>query len=101
LPVSDETLARVGISIGSADFPSDGSSFDEMVVAADKAMYAAKSRHKRGLASEINRPETEEISALAYISDHIEVEVILESESPAEAYIVEVDETHIVSSAVN
>ncbi|MEP7076982.1 MAG: diguanylate cyclase [Acidobacteriota bacterium] len=101
LPVSDENLARVGISIGSANFPSDGCSFDEMVVAADKAMYAAKSRHKRGQASEIDEAETEEISALAYLSDHIEVEAILESGPHEESYVVEVDETHIVSSAVN
>lgn len=34
--------ARVGISIGSASFPSHGEKFEELIVAADKAMYRNK-----------------------------------------------------------
>jgi diguanylate cyclase (GGDEF)-like protein/putative nucleotidyltransferase with HDIG domain len=38
--------ARVGISVGTATFGTDGETLDQMLVAADQAMYRAKSRHK-------------------------------------------------------
>jgi len=38
--------ARVGISIGTATFGVDGETLDQLLVAADQAMYRAKSRHK-------------------------------------------------------
>ena len=42
LPVGKDKFANVGISFGSASFPTQGESFDELVVAADKAMYRSK-----------------------------------------------------------
>lgn len=103
LPVSTDTVANVGISIGSSSYPGEGQTFDEMIVAADKAMYATKSRHKQAQAPENDDPSApgSEKSALAFVSDHIEVEAIVEYETPDEGYVVELDETHIVSSAVN
>jgi diguanylate cyclase (GGDEF)-like protein/putative nucleotidyltransferase with HDIG domain len=38
--------ARVGISVGSAVFGTDGETLDQLVIAADLAMYQAKSNHK-------------------------------------------------------
>ncbi len=38
--------ARVGISIGTATYGIDGETLDQLLVAADQAMYRAKSRHK-------------------------------------------------------
>ncbi|HSS18786.1 MAG TPA: diguanylate cyclase [Pyrinomonadaceae bacterium] len=38
--------ARVGISVGTATFDSDGDTLDQLLVAADQAMYRAKSEHK-------------------------------------------------------
>src|ERR1700681_1222398 len=38
--------ARVGISVGSAVFGRDGETLDQLLVAADQAMYRAKSTHK-------------------------------------------------------
>ncbi|MGH9883861.1 MAG: GGDEF domain-containing protein, partial [Pyrinomonadaceae bacterium] len=38
--------ARVGISIGTATFGHDGQSLDQLLVAADQAMYRTKSAHK-------------------------------------------------------
>lgn len=40
--------ARVGISVGSAVFESDGETLDQLIIAADQAMYQAKSTHKSG-----------------------------------------------------
>lgn len=42
--------ARVGISVGHAVYGSDGESLDQLVIAADQAMYRAKSTHKAGAA---------------------------------------------------
>ncbi len=41
--------ARVGISVGSAVFGVDGETLDQLLVAADQAMYRAKSTHKTGV----------------------------------------------------
>src|SRR6185436_6594604 len=38
--------ARVGISIGTATFGVEGETLDQLLVAADQAMYRAKSGHK-------------------------------------------------------
>jgi diguanylate cyclase (GGDEF)-like protein/putative nucleotidyltransferase with HDIG domain len=49
LQVRAETFARVGISVGAAVFGEDGESLDLLLIAADQAMYRAKSTHKIGL----------------------------------------------------
>jgi diguanylate cyclase (GGDEF)-like protein/putative nucleotidyltransferase with HDIG domain len=46
LNVRAETRARVGISIGSSVFGADGETLDQLLIAADQAMYRAKSAHK-------------------------------------------------------
>ncbi|HSP63469.1 MAG TPA: diguanylate cyclase [Pyrinomonadaceae bacterium] len=46
LHVSAETRARVGISVGAAIFGVDGETLDHLLIAADQAMYRAKSAHK-------------------------------------------------------
>jgi len=47
--------ARVGISIGTATFGVEGETLDQLLVAADQAMYRAKSLHKLDKIS--NRPQ--------------------------------------------
>jgi diguanylate cyclase (GGDEF)-like protein/putative nucleotidyltransferase with HDIG domain len=49
--------ARVGISLGSAVYGVDGETLDQLLVAADQAMYRAKSAHKSGLIREA-KPES-------------------------------------------
>ncbi len=46
LHVRNKGKARVGISIGTATFGTDGETLDQLLVAADQAMYRAKSHHK-------------------------------------------------------
>jgi diguanylate cyclase (GGDEF)-like protein/putative nucleotidyltransferase with HDIG domain len=46
LKIRDRGHARVGISIGTATFGVDGETLDQLLVAADQAMYRAKSGHK-------------------------------------------------------
>ncbi|MBK7392192.1 MAG: diguanylate cyclase [Chloracidobacterium sp.] len=50
LPVGEKGDARVGVSLGSAGYPQAGATFDQIVVAADKAMYTRKISRKRLLA---------------------------------------------------
>jgi len=47
--------ARVGISVGSAVFGRDGETLDQLLVAADQAMYRAKSTHKTGIFRAANK----------------------------------------------
>jgi diguanylate cyclase (GGDEF)-like protein/putative nucleotidyltransferase with HDIG domain len=46
LHVRNGAKARVGISIGTATYGADGETLDQLLVAADQAMYRAKSSHK-------------------------------------------------------
>ncbi|MEP6923147.1 MAG: diguanylate cyclase [Pyrinomonadaceae bacterium] len=47
LQVDDERSARVGISIGAAEYPAHGETLDQIMVAADQNMYSAKAIHKQ------------------------------------------------------
>jgi diguanylate cyclase (GGDEF)-like protein len=46
LQIRDRGQARVGISIGTATFGVEGETLDQLLVAADQAMYREKSGHK-------------------------------------------------------
>ena len=46
LHVRGDKRARVGISIGTATYDTDGQTLDQLLVAADQAMYREKSSHK-------------------------------------------------------
>ena len=84
LPFSDGETARVGVSPGSATYQR-GFSFDQMIIAADKAMYLRKQYRKRA------RAQRAEMASLA-----------AETASPSsESFIVELDESAVVSAAVN
>ena len=48
LAVGKNRTARVGISVGTATFGIDGETLDQLVVAADDAMYRMKSNHRLG-----------------------------------------------------
>lgn len=49
--------ARVGISVGTATYGADGETLDQLLVAADQAMYRAKSTHKLDKISQRIIPE--------------------------------------------
>ena len=48
LAVGRNRFARVGISVGTATFGIDGETLDQLVIAADDAMYRMKSTHRLG-----------------------------------------------------
>jgi diguanylate cyclase (GGDEF)-like protein/putative nucleotidyltransferase with HDIG domain len=57
LGVGVQTRARVGISIGASIFGADGETLDQLLIAADQAMYRAKSAHKTGALTQLDPPE--------------------------------------------
>jgi diguanylate cyclase (GGDEF)-like protein len=104
LDVSPGKFAAVGVSLGASDYPKDGASFDDMIVAADRGMYETKSKRKQ-----LQRREAEKKAAAVSKQEDIHfsvapdaiVEVASVHDLSTDALVVELDETHIVSSAVN
>ncbi len=81
LPVDREREARVGVSLGAACFPNDGETLDQLIIASDKQMYSVKAVRKRKKAAEL-----EAVPILVQAEDN---------------FIYELDESHIISSAIN
>jgi diguanylate cyclase (GGDEF)-like protein/putative nucleotidyltransferase with HDIG domain len=98
LPVGDGKFASVGVSLGSAGYPATGVTFDELIIAADKAMYLQKSARKREDHDLIRQQP-------ATLSDVLETEPVSRSpllDTPSnEHFIIELDESHVISSAIN
>ena len=86
LPVGTKGFARVGVSLGSAGYPQSGATFDQVVVAADKAMYTRKISRKRLLA--ISNASGRSSEAAAPDEDRIS----------SGSLIVELDESHVLAS---
>ena len=88
LAVGDGNFAQVGVSLGAASYPHDGATLDDIIIAADKKMYAVKAVRKRKKAAEM-------VSLLppgTFAPIPIQIE---------ENFIYELDESHIISSAIN
>jgi diguanylate cyclase (GGDEF)-like protein/putative nucleotidyltransferase with HDIG domain len=90
LPLSDGECARVGVSPGSSTYQR-GLSFDQMIVSADKAMYVRKQYRKRARAAELAA-----VAASAAMSPPSETNI-----PSLENFIVELDESAVVSHALN
>jgi len=85
LPVHGDVYASVGISLGSAGYPAYGTTFDQVVAAADKVMYERKVRRKVA-----DRARTAALSAPIDVSPEV-------PEDSAE-FIIELDETHVIAA---
>ena len=107
LPVGDDSVAVVGISVGSSSFPNHGESFDQLIVAADKAMYRAKAFHKQ----RNSRLGEQQLQARLLSSNDDLLEGLSTTQTPElqnaaadfeSDLVVELDESHIVSySSIN
>ncbi len=84
LRVGEDKFARVGVSLGAASYPNNGETLDQIIIAADKQMYAVKAVRKRKRAAETESNEM------------VPIPVQIE-----ENLIYELDESHIISSAIN
>jgi diguanylate cyclase (GGDEF)-like protein len=72
-PFAFEPAARIGVSIGIAAAPRDGGTADELLSAADRAMYEAKRRGKGGFV--IHVPSVENVSLVPTVNDNSKVAV--------------------------
>ncbi len=113
LPVGDGKFARVGISIGAATYPSSGETIDQIIIAADKAMYNVKAERKQIKELDLEKLQQEKqqllqktpiapkpIAVRPVEPTMIQSEDII-IEATAESFVVELDESHIISSAIN
>jgi diguanylate cyclase (GGDEF)-like protein len=114
IEIAQGEVAKVGVSIGAAEFPSHGESFDQLIISADKAMYTEKARRKLRKAVPA---DTVDVDALLAPTPTAEEYVptssmapgeVPEDEMPAlphvssEMLVVELDETHVIAtSSVN
>jgi diguanylate cyclase (GGDEF)-like protein/putative nucleotidyltransferase with HDIG domain len=87
-PVTEDTFARVGVSIGTAAYPTYGETLDKLIVAADNKMYSVKAIHKK---------RKENASVLEGIIANVEPMV----EEDEDLFVLELDESHIVSNSIN
>ncbi len=99
LPAGDGKVAKVGVSLGAAGYDGNGSTFDQMIVAADKAMYERKTRRKL-LNAAVRQPHSAPLSE--FVSKEMLAGIpnmVLPERVSSEGLIVELDESHVVHSA--
>jgi len=95
LEMEDGRTASVGVSPGAAAYNGNGVTFDEMIIAADKAMYERKS-HRKLMTDGIKVIEPPKLP----MSDLIESRdtYVPGAFNSAENLIVELDDSHVVRS---
>jgi diguanylate cyclase (GGDEF)-like protein/putative nucleotidyltransferase with HDIG domain len=91
LPVGEDRFAQVGASIGSASYPQNGETLDQVLIAADSAMYLIKALHKQK--DEVAKQKPKLIITEVPKPATIEIENSM--------LIVELDESHIVSNSLH
>ena len=91
LPTTNGRRASVGVSLGAACFPAEGETLDQIIIAADKAMYAVKE----------SRKEKIKVTREYQLPAEIGAAIILSEEPIENSLIVELDESHVISSAIN
>ena len=110
MPVGDGRFAVVGASIGSACYPINGETLDQIIIAADSAMYSVKATHKQLQQKPIELEETVtmkniQINSLENVEvkarENVKINVPENIQINEDSFIVELDESHIISSAIN
>ncbi|NOT47563.1 MAG: GGDEF domain-containing protein, partial [Acidobacteria bacterium] len=94
------SVLPVGVSVGSASYPTQGESFEDLLIAADKAMYRTKAFHKQRLVrleetGHIWNAEKLEGNNVQRVDDQAVSAVV---EMPMDTgLVVELDESHILT----
>lgn len=94
LRVGTEMYIQVGVSIGTSSFPGNGESLDQIIIAADKAMYSVKDLHKRK--REMANRKNEVTNDI--LTEQV-IQFLPENHNLDNGFVVEVDESHIISSS--
>ena len=90
LRFGDGKFAKVGVSLGSSCYPNDGKTIDQIIIAADKKMYEVKAKRNLNKTSDVIR-----------FKPKVNAKLVRKSKLTEENFIVEVDESHIISTAIN
>ncbi len=117
LDIGKGKFASVGVSMGAAAYPNSGETLDQLIIAADKEMYAVKGRRKAKLKRDKlekmeSRKRLERLESRARLErlknaetitvDEENIQETVEAEpieNPEEdSLVVELDETHVISS---
>jgi diguanylate cyclase (GGDEF)-like protein len=88
IPIDERRIASVGVSLGASCYPTHGETIDQIIISADKRMYSVKAERKlkQTLPAVIVQPKVKATT----------IEIIEE-----ENFILELDESHIISTAIN
>ncbi len=103
LDVGKGRFASVGASIGYASYPNNGDTLDQIVIAADKAMYSVKEgrKRRRKALEELKmkrRTKIQEDSPEPLVNDKVKAEPVHSPGTEEHELIIELDERHIVTS---
>ncbi len=113
LPVGDGKFARVGISIGAASYAGGGETLDQIIISADKAMYNVKALRKQLKEQDLEKLQQQKqqllqktpVAPKPIVVRPIEPTALKNEdiivEANPESFVVELDESHIISSAIN
>ncbi len=94
---SEFAPSSVGVSIGAACFPAQGESFEQLLIAADKAMYRTKAFHKQRLVRLEESGSSGAVAVDTYATDGSPIQGQTAHRSlPERELVVELDERHIV-----
>ena len=88
LEFGEGRFASVGVSLGAATYPNAGKTLDQLIIAADKAMYVIKGRKAR-----LRQKKKDEIE-----SRRKPEELKNSAASDRDSFILELDETHVMPS---
>lgn len=107
LDTGEGRFASVGASIGYASYPDNGETLDQIVIAADKAMYSVKEQRKR-LRNQIESVDAagrqmpeffdEKVSPVPLDYDKAAADGDRSPDADEHDLIIELDERHIVST---
>lgn len=99
VPVEGGAFATVGVSLGSASYPNNGQTFDQIIVAADKAMYIRKSSRKLRERTFVASSNNAAGELLSFESARRASGNVDEGSTSGDGFIVELDESHVVLTA--
>ena len=88
--------------MGSASYTGRGETLDQVIIAADQAMYSVKATHKQKNTKPETTPKPETPASVDPVQLIEPVENISQQlRINEDAFVLELDESHIVSNAVN
>ncbi len=87
LRIDDGRFASVGVSLGASCYPTHGETIDQIIISADKQMYSVKAERKLKQTLPALKVKERQVRKVEKIDER--------------NFVLELDESHIVSTAIN